>query len=57
METPLTLTATASELQALLALLQRAPMTPAEALFAEYIFNRWLPAPAAEDPQTDPPAG
>lgn len=31
---------TAAELRALFALLERAPMSPAEALFAEGLFNR-----------------
>lgn len=41
------LDANADEIRALLDLVQRAPMTRAEALFTEALFNRWLAVIAA----------
>lgn len=37
-----TLTSTPDEVQALLALMQRTPLSRAEALFIEGLFDRWL---------------
>lgn len=53
------LTASTAELQALLQLVQRAPMTQAEALFAEALFTRWLDqlAPLKAAPPADDPPG
>lgn len=52
------ITATPDELQALLQLVQRAPMTLAETLFIEGLFLRWrgeLAGPAAGDASIKPP--
>lgn len=58
-DTTITINATPREIDALLALVQRAPMTKAETLFAEALFDRWyqtltggaqVEAPAPADP-------